>query len=166
MNISIMRKLNILGIGVITTLMILLMIELVFAQIITDLLIGNINDNLILLIIILGLFGFTMIISILIGFVITKDISRDVVFRASRLSFIGLIIFLFVVANTTLFIFYKNVYSQVHGFEILLIFPQVLIYFGIYILDNVFYLFILMIIVYYIFFIIFLEKFYVEKWRY
>ena len=164
MNISLTKKLNIFGTGVLSTLLLLVMIEAGFAQVISDLLIENINDNLILLIIILGLFIFTIFISLFVGFYIPEDISRNAVFRASRLSFIGVLLFLFVISNTFLFIFYPNVYSKVHGFEILPIFPQVLVYFGIYILDNVFYLFILTIVVYYLFFVIFLEKFFIERY--
>lgn len=164
MNISLMKKLNIFGTGVLSTLLLLLMTETLFAQLVSDLLIGNINDNLVLLIIILGLFIFTIFISLIVGFYITKDIHRKAVFSASRLSFFGVLLFLFFLTNIFLFIFYPNVYSKVHGFEILPIFPQVLVYFGIYILDNIFYLFILIIVVYYMFFVILLEKFFIERY--
>lgn len=163
MDINLKRKVSIIGIGSLSTLIILLMVEVLFAQILTDTLIGNIDDNLMLLVIILGLFLFTIIISVIVGYFITEDISQISVFKSSTMSLIYLIIFLFVVSNITLFINYRNIYSEVYGFEVLWIFPQVLVYFSIYILGMVFNLFVLVIVVYYIFFIFFLEKFYVKR---
>ena len=165
MDISIRRKINIIVIGCISTLLILLMIEVFFAQILTDIIIGNISDNLILLIIISGLFFFTIIISIVVGFFITGDITKMGVYKASLMSLGCLLLFLFIITNGSLLIFYKQVYSKIHGFQVLGISPQVLVYFSIYILEDVFNLFILTIIIYYLFFIIFLEKFYEVKYR-
>lgn len=164
MNIRMKKKINIMGIGIISTLLILLMVEVIFAQILTDFLIGNISDNLMLLLIMMGMFLFTIIISIIIGYVITKDISEKSVYKASAMSLLGLLLFLFVISNGSLFIYYREVYSKISWYELIPIFPQVLVYFSIYILGDVFNLFILIIIVYYIFFIILLEKFYEVKY--
>lgn len=165
MNISLKQKINIMIVGGVSTLLILLMVETAFAQIISDFLIGHISDNLILFIIILGLFVFTIIISIVVGIFITKDIRRLSVLKASIMSLSCLLLFLFIISNATLFIRYKEIYSEIHGLQIVLIFPQVLIYFSIYILGDVFLLFILEIVVYYIFFVFFLENFYEGKYR-
>lgn len=163
MNISLKKKFSIIGIGSIGTLIILLMIETAFAQAITDFLIGNISDNSILLVIILGLFIFTLIISIIVGYFITEDINQTSVYKASGMSLLCLLIFLFIITNLSLFIYHRHVYQNIYGFEILWIFPEVLIYFSIYILGVVFNLFIIMILVYYVFFVIFLEKFFKMK---
>jgi len=167
MNIDMRNKINIIGIGSISTLLILLMIETLFFQIISDTLINNINDNLMLLIIVVGLFIFTIIISIIVGYFVTQDISRGSVFRASIMSLECLIMFLFIVSNISLFFTYRNMYSGLTGnrsFLILPLFPQVLINFGIYILSEIFYLFILIIVVYYLFFVLFLEKLFITKY--
>jgi len=166
MNISLKRKVGIIGIGSISTLLILLMIETIFAQIISDFLIGHISDNLILLIIISGLFLFTIIISIIVGYFVSQDIHQDSVYKASIISLLCLLLFLFTISNGSLFIYYRNVYQNIRWFELVPVFPQVLISFSIYILGDVFNLFILMIVVYYIFFVIFLEKFYIRKQSY
>ena len=158
--ISIKQKVSIVGLGSISTLLILLMTEVMFAQILTDTLIGNINDNLMLLIVIIGLFLLTIVIAFILGYFITQDIALKSVRNASIMSLMCLLLFLFGVANGSLFIFYRDVYSEVIGFEILWIFPQVLVYFSIYVLGDVFSLFILEIIIYYVFFFIFLEKLY------
>ena len=158
--ISIKQKISIVGLGSISTLLILLMTEVMFAQVLTDTLIGNINDNLMLLIVIIGLFLLTIVIAFILGYVITQDIALKSVRNASIMSLMCLVLFLFGVANGSLFIFYRDVYSEVSGFEILWIFPQVLVYFSIYVLGDVFSLFILEIIIYYLFFIVFLEKLY------
>ncbi len=162
-NITIKRKINIIGIGSLSTLLILLMAEVLFAQILTDTILNSINDNIMLLIIMMGMFLFTIIISIIVGYFITQDITRKSVLKTTIMSFLCLLLSLFVISNVSLFIAYRSVYSEIHGFEILFIFPQVLIYFSIYILGDVFSLFIFEIIVYYVFFIFFLEKFYKVK---
>ncbi len=165
MEISFKKKISVIGIGTISTLLILLMFEVLLAQIITDFILDSINDNTILLIIMMSLFIFTMIISIIVGIFITKDITRISVLKATIMSFLCLLLFLFIISNTLLLIFYRNVYSKIHGFEILFIFPSILIYFSIYILQDIFNLFIFEILIYYIFFIVFLEKFYKVKYR-
>lgn len=163
MYISIKQKISIIGLGSISTLLILLMTEVLFAQILVSTLIGNISDNLMLLIIILGLFLFTIIIAFVVGYFISQDIALKSVRNASIMSLACLISFLFVVSNVSLFILHRNVYSKIFGFEIIWVFPQVLVYFSIYVLGDVFNLFLLQIIVYYLFFIFFLEKLYKKK---
>jgi len=163
MNISIKRMISIIGIGSISTLLILLMLEVAFAQVLTNTLIGNISDNLILLIIILGLFLLTIIIAFVVGYFISQDIALKSVYKSSIMGLMCLMLFLFVVSNVSLFVLYREVYSKVSGFEILWIFPQVLVLFSVYVLGDVFSLFILEIIVYYCFFIVFLEKLYQVK---
>ncbi len=160
MEISLKIKISIVGIGSISTLLVLLMWEVLFAQILTDTILNSINDNVMLLIIMTGMFILTTIISIIVGYFITKDITRISVLKTTIMSFLSLILFLFIISNVSLFILYRSVFSGIHGFQILFIFPQVLIYFSIYILNDVFNLFILQIVVYYIFFIAFLEKLY------
>ena len=163
MNISIKKKLNIIGIGSVSTLLILLMVEVLFAQILTDTILNSINDNLALLIIMSGMFLFTIIISVVVGYFLTEDINLKSVRNATILSVLCLLLFLFIVVNSSLYLNYPEVYSKIHGFQILGVFPQVLIKFSIYILGDVFALFILEIIVFYLFFIIFLEKLYQKK---
>jgi len=163
MNLGFKQIISVVGVGSISTIIILLMVETAFAQILTDTLIGNISDNVILLVIILGLFIFTIIISVVVGYFITGNISQMSVYKASVMSLLCLIGFLFVITNTSLFIYHRDVYSQIYGLEIALIFPQVIVYFSIYILGTVFNLFVMVIVVYYLFFAFFLEKFYKIK---
>lgn len=163
MYISLKQKISVVGLGSVSTLLILLMTEVMFAQFLTNTLIGNINDNLMLLIIILGLFLLTIVIAFIVGYFISQDIALKSVRNASIMSLMCLLLFLFVVANGSLFIFYRDVYQNIFGFEIIWIFPQVLVYFSIYILGDVFNLFLLQIIIYYVFFVIFLEKLYQLK---
>jgi len=161
--ISFKQKISIVGLGSVSTLLILLMLEVMFAQIITNTILNNISDNLMLLIIIIGLFLLTIVIAFIVGYFITQDIALKSVRNASILSLACLLLFLFITCNISLFILHENVYSKVYGFDILWIFPEVLVYFSIYILGDVFNLFILTIVVYYLFFIIFLEKLYIKK---
>ena len=163
MDISLKQKVSIIGLGSISTLLILLMTEVMFASILTDTLIGNINDNLMLLIIIIGLFLLTIVIAFIVGYFISQGITLKSVRNASIMSVACLVLFLFIVSNGSLFVLYRNVYSKIYGFEIIWIFPQVLVYFSIYVLNDVFNLFILTIVVYYVFFVFFLEKLYQLK---
>jgi len=161
--ISLFRKVSIVGLGSISTLLILLMLEVLLASIITDTILGFINDNLMLLVIILSLMLLTIVIAFIIGFLISKDIALKSVRNASILSLVCLLSFLFVACNVTLFFNYRYIYSGLIGFEIIPVFPQVIVYFSIYMLGDVFNLFILIIIVYYVFFIFFLERFYKKR---
>ena len=163
MDISLKQKVSIIGLGSISTLLILLMTEVMFASILTDTLIGNISDNLMLLVIIIGLFLLTIVIAFIVGYFISQDIAIKAVRNASFMSLLCLVLFLFVVCNISLFVLYRYVYSEIYGFQILLVFPQVLVLFSIYVLDDVFNLFILTIVVYYVLFIVFLEKLYIKK---
>ena len=135
------------------------------AQLLTDFIIGSINDDLMLLIIIIGLFLFTIVIAFIVGYFISQDITLRSVINASVMSLFCLIIFLFAVCNVLLYLNYSFIYSEIRGFEILWVFPKVLVYFAIYILGDVFNLFILIIVVYYCFLIFFLEKFYIKKFK-
>lgn len=164
MNINIKKKVSIIGIGSVSTLLILLMVEVLFAQILTDTILNNVSDNLMLLIIMMGMFLFTIIIAVIVGYFITADIKRRSVFKASVMSLLCLVLFLFIVSNGSLFMYYRGVYVDIHGFEILPVFPQVLIKFSIYVLGDVFNLFILVFVAYYLFFVFFLEKLYKLKY--
>ena len=139
------------------------MLEVFMAQIIVNTILNNISNNLILLIVIISLFLLTIVISFIVGFFVAGDIRLKSVRNASILSLACLFVVLFVVCNVSLYLNYKDIYSQIYGFEILWIFPQVLVYFSIYILEDVFSLFVIIIIIYYAFFVIFLEKLYIEK---
>ncbi len=165
MDISLKQKISIIGLGSISTLLVLLMLEVMMAQIITNTILNNINDNLMLLIIIIGLFLMTIVIAFIVGYSITQDIALKSVRNASTMSLMCLLLFLFIVSNGSLLIFYRNVYQNIFGFQILLVFPQVLVYFSIYVLNDVFNLFILTIVVYYVFFVIFLEKLYQLRFK-
>lgn len=160
MEISLKRKISIIGIGSISTLSILLMVETLFAQILTDTILNNISDNLMLLIIMTGMLLIVIIISIIVGYFVSQDIHQDSVYKSFVISLLCLLLFLFTISNGSLLIYYREVYSGIRGFEILFVSPEALIKFSIYILGDVFLLFILEIVVYYIFFVIFLEKFY------
>jgi len=163
MNISLNRKISIVGLGSISTLLVLLMSEVLFAQILTNTILNNISDNLMLLIIIIGLFLMTILIAFIVGYFISQDIALKSVRNSSIMSLGCLLFFLFIVSNVSLFVLYRDVYSKIYGFDIIGIFPQVLVYFSIYILEDVFNLFILTIVVYYVIFVVFLEKLYKKK---
>lgn len=148
---------SIIGLGSISTLLILLMTEVMFAQFLTNMLIGNINDNLTLLIIIIGLLLMTVTISAIISYVITTDIAVKTIRNTIFMSLMCLIIFLFAICNITLFLNYRHVYDNLRGLDVFFVFPEVLVLFSIYVLNDVFSLFVIVIIIYYLMFIFFLR---------
>lgn len=163
MNISIKQKISVVGIGSLSTLLILLMMEVLMAQIITSTILNNISDNLMLLIIITSLFLLTIVIAFIVGFFVTQDIALKSVRNASVMSLMSLVLFLFAVANGSLFVYYRDVYSEIYGFEILWVFPQVLVLFSIYVLKDIFNLFLVVIFSYYVMFVVFLDKLYIPR---
>lgn len=163
LKIPIKQKITILGVGFLASLLLLLIIYVMFAQVIVDFLINSIDNQIILSLIILGLLMLSFVISLIVGFLITDDIRKTSILKASIMSFLVNFIIILVISYVSLIIFYPNVFSEVSGLEIILIFPQVIIYFSIYILIHPFYLFIISSFVYFIIFIIFLEIYYESK---
>lgn len=163
MKIPIKQKITILGVGFLASLLLLLIIYVLFAQVIVDYLINSLDNLIILSLIILGLLMLSFIISLVVGFLITDNIKETSVLKASVMSFLVNFFLIVIISYISMFIFYPNVFSEVSGLETLLIFPQVIIYFSIYILSHPFYLFIVSSFVYFIIFIIFLEIYHERK---
>lgn len=163
MKIPLKQKVSIVGIGFISSLLILLIIYVLFARVIVDFIMNNIAETLILGVIVFGLLLLSFIISITIGFLITDEIRRDTVIMASMMSLLTLFTIILIVSYTSMAILYPGIYSKTRGPEAILIFPQVILYFSIYVLDHPFYLFIISSFVYFIIFTLYLESYYQRK---
>jgi hypothetical protein len=162
-DIIITRKLAIFGIGLIGNLFILLILYALFSQLLVDFVIGNISNQVVLGLIILGLMMISLIISIPISLWITNDVKRRVIYKSMLVSFIGTFIILYILSYVSLFYLYPDVFSEVEGLFILLIFPQVIMNFSIYVLSHPFYLVIIVGVIYFALYVVFLDFYYEAK---
>ena len=163
-NLKLKETINILGTGVGSSLLVFLIIQIGFAQTLVDYVLDNINDDFALSLVIFGLLFISFIASIITSILLTEFVSELTVLFASFLAFYFAFIGLIVLSYSFMFLEFRYVFSEVHGFEILLIFPQVIIAFAIYGFgNNIIMLFVLSMFSYYLFFILFLDKFYIVK---
>ena len=152
------EKLNILIVGILVSVLFFFMIEVLFAFVIKNTVMGVMDNGFVLILIIIGLELLIFPIGVLVGIMMTKQIKVNSVLKASLMAFICNLLFLIFVSYISLFIAYPVVFSEVSGAEIILIVPQVIVYFGIYILNNVILMFIFSIISYFVFYILFLGQ--------
>ncbi len=154
---------NILGSGIGASLLVFLIIQVGFAQTLVDFVLDHISDDFTLSLIIFGLLSIAFIASIGTSILLTQFLSELSVLYASSLAYYASFISLIIISYIFMFLKFRSVFSMVHGFEIMLIFPQVIITFGLYVLGNIIVLFIISMVLYYLFFILFLDKFYIVK---
>ncbi|KKN08941.1 hypothetical protein LCGC14_1051670 [marine sediment metagenome] len=154
---------NILGTGIGASLLVFLIIQVGFAQTLVDFVLDHISDDFTLSLIIFGLLSIAFIASIGTSILLTQFLSELSVLYASSLAYYASFISLIIISYIFMFLKFRSVFSMVHGFEIMLIFPQVIITFGLYVLGNIIVLFIISMVLYYLFFILFLDKFYIVK---
>ncbi|MHA1502434.1 MAG: hypothetical protein ACTSSB_11340 [Candidatus Heimdallarchaeota archaeon] len=161
--LTIKEKVNVLIVGILVSVLFFFMIEVLFAFIIKNTVMGVLDNGIVLMLIILGLELLIFPIGIVVGIMMTQKTKLKSVLKASLMAFICNLLFLIFISYISLFIAYPEVFSEVSGVEIILIVPQVLVYFGIYILNNVILLFIFSVVSYFIFYIIFLDVFHEYK---
>lgn len=159
-NITIRQKLNIFAIGFISSLLILLMFYVLFAQVISDFVIGQLEGMSILFIIMMSLLLLTLFSSVIISFFMVKDIKRVSIAKASVMSLIVTLFVIIILSYVSLFILYPDIFRELENIGIILVFPQVILYFGVYVLNEIYALFILTLVIYFIVYIMFLEVFY------
>jgi len=149
--------------NVILTVLFFIIVEALFAQFTVDLILQYFDSQFILMFIILGLDLIVLIVSIVVSLLITEHITGESIYKAGIMAYFGSFLLILMVAYITLFLRYPEVFSETGGLEVLLIFPQVLVYFAIYILEVPILLFIYTSILYSILFIIFLSEYYEYK---
>jgi len=158
--IEIKTKGKIFVLGFLFSLLGTLMLYAFFARLINDLALDLLEGNDILLLIIIGQFGISFIISVAFGVLLTEDVAKRSVFLASGVALLVSFTLLLGICYFGLALMYPDIYSQLQGFDIIAAFPSVIMTFSIYILGNSFLINIITIIIYYLFFLTFLETFY------
>lgn len=157
------EMINIFGVGIGISLLIFLIIQVGFAQLLTDIIINNINQQFTLFLIIFGLLFISFLSSIITSYLVTNYLSKISVLYASFMAIYGSLFILIIISYGTLLIYNPALFRNVHGFAMFLIFPQVIITFTIYFLENIIFLFIFSIVSYFALFILFLNDFYIIK---
>ena len=155
-------------IGSIISVLIFFMIQVLYAQILVDYIIQFLeNQDVFFTIILIFSFGeiIALIISIIVSMIILRKVVRIQVFKAILFAFLINILFWFILSFLSLWFYYPEVFSEIVGYEIIFISPLLIVYFGIYILDNITLVWIFTQITYFILFGIFMNVFYVEKRR-
>lgn len=165
-NIETGKKAQIFIMGFFISLIVLLMVWGAFARFINDYIVDLFSGNNVLLLIILGLQLISLGVAVGVGILLTDDVSKKSVLKASLMSFILTLAIIIGISYFVLAILYPEIFSEVKGFEFIGIFPSVIMYFSIYVLKNPFTVYILTILIYYLLFVVFLEDFYEYENRY
>ncbi len=151
------RIMNFIVLGVVISVFFLLILLIPYFIFLEEFIIGNVDNNLIMGFIIIGLFLLGTLISTFASYyLLSKEASRTLILRIAIISIITSLLTLFIISFITLWFFDATIFSAIEYYELILIFPQQLIYFSIFILGEVYYLFIIMIFFYFIYFILFL----------
>ena len=159
-------KLKIFGVGFLFSLLGVLMIWAFYARLINDIAVDLLDGNNILLLVIIGNFGITCIVSVVSGIIITEDIAKRSVYQASGVAIFVSFVILIGLCYFGLVITYPEVFSELQGIDVIFAFPSVIMYFSIYALGNSFIINIIAIIIYYILFLTFLDTFYEYEIKY
>lgn len=165
-NIETEKKAKIFILGTFISLLVSLMVWSAVARVINDLVVDLFSGNNVLLIIILGLELIFLGVAIAIGLLLTEDVSKITVLKASLMAFVLTFAIIIGISYLSLAIFYPEIFTDIKGIEFVLVFPSIIMYFSIYVLNHPFAIYILTILIYYLLFIIFLEEFYEYENRY
>jgi len=152
--------------NVILTILFFIILEVLFAQFTIDLIMVYFEQDFILLFIILGLDLVILTLSIIVSIMLTEHVEKKGIYKAGIMAYFSSFLFMLLMGYITLYLRYPQIFNEVTGIEILLIFPQIIVYFTLYILQIPILFFILTSIVYSIFFIIFLTEYYEYKPHY
>lgn len=147
--------------SIIISFIIFLMLQTFLAQILVDYVLQQISSNSYLIIMVILMVGLTifMSISIIISVLIATQIKRTAVLKSSFFAlFLNLFIW-FSISFLSLFYYYPNIFNNIRGWELLTVFPILLMYYSVYVLNNVTYIWFYIDISYGIIFMIFLYAF-------
>jgi len=179
LRLSLQEIAKILVIGPATAIISFFILEVATAQFFETYILAYFEegDNLIVGLLILAFFGIAMLVSIIAGVLITDDMKKLSVLKASLMGFLTSLFIVIVIA----YIFVHQLYPEFffenisEWFDYFILFPNVIVVFAIYVLDSLFYLYVIVVLSYFIIFTIYLEiyyeypeqkfpKFYNEMW--
>ena len=159
-------KVKIFILGLFVSFLVILMLWAFWARILYDFALDLLAGNDILLLIILGLLGISLFASTAVGIIITEDMSRKSVFTASWVALAISFVIIIIISYGFVLVLYPVAFLELVGIDVVLAFPSVIAYFSLYVLNDVFTIYIITIVIYYILFIVLLENFYEYSPRY
>jgi len=159
-------KVKIFILGLFVSLLVILMLWAFLARVIADFAVDLLAGNDILLLIIVGLLGISLGASTIVGITLTEDISRKSVLRASGVALAISFVIIIIISYVFVLGLYPVAFSELVGIDVILAFPSVIAYFSLYVLNDVFTIYILTIVIYYALFIVLLETYYEYSPRY
>ena len=159
-------KVRIFILGLFVSLLVILMLWAFWSRVLNDFALDLLAGNDILLLIMLGLLGISLFASTAVGIMLTEDMSRRSVFNASLVALFFTFVIIIMISYGFVLVLYPVAFSELIGIDVVLAFPSVIAYFSLYVLNDVFTIYILTIVIYYSLFIVFLETFYEYSPRY
>ena len=132
--VKLFEALGFAGISSIGSFLLFLMVAVFFAQIITDFLILESSGYGLLIIIIVAGFFTALLISIIISLLVTKTIPYPYIWSATVLAFILNLVIWFIISYVGLWIVYPNTVNGLYVWEVIIIIPEIIATFGIYII--------------------------------
>ena len=147
--------------GLFSTL-IFLMIEVIFAQMVLDYVLPLTQDSGMYFNVFLIFIGGEMIaltISIIIPFIMRRKLPKSLILKASLLGFLVNLVFWIILSFMLLFFLYPEIFKNIVGYEIIFITPVLVVYLGIYVFNDVTFIWFLSQITYFLFFALFLYLF-------
>jgi hypothetical protein len=160
-NISGMDKLKILAIGALSSCLIFFVIFTFYGDILTSyVLSSSMSDQVIFTLLFIGLDLIALVASVIISFIIVRDVSLEAIVKAAILSLLISLFVTVLLSYILLLVFFPFVFKNITGFEIVLVWTQAFIYAGIYVFGSSIELFVISILIYYLAFIFLLEQFF------
>lgn len=157
------QKLNVLIIGIVSSILLLFMIYVAFAQFFLKYIEGTVAPDFYLAFLIIGMLFISIFSSVITSFLTVKNVKLKSIIYSSLLAYLIHFLLIISISYISLFAYYPEVFSGLSGSDYFFVFPMVIVYFTIYVLEQFIYLFFISVITYYIFFVIFLDRLYVEK---
>jgi len=153
--------LKIIVFGPLVSLFAFLMLEVLTAHFFVNFIINNLEDRVTLSLIILVLLAISLLVSTVVGILITKeDLKKIVVIKASIMAYCVSLVCIIVISYGYMLAFHSSFFEELDWIDFFLQFPVVIVYFGIYAFNSIIALYLFTVICYFIIFIIFLEKYY------
>jgi hypothetical protein len=162
-DITLTKKVNIILTGALASVLVFFVLYAAFARTLFITVFEDLKDhNNFLLWFVLIIEGIATIAAILVSFLVVDDIPKKYSLAAGLVAFLTNTTLLIVISYIGLFITRPDLFQGLQGFDVILVFPTVILYFSIIILGHPIYFVLLSMLTYFPLFVMYLELFYTE----
>ena len=154
---------KIFALNTILSLLFFIMIEAIFAQVFVDFLLNLLDQQMLLLCVVLGLNSIALIVSLLVSLLVTEQVRSKSIFISAGMAYASTFLAMLFLSYASLFLRYPSVFEGLEGAQILLVFPQVMVYFAVYCTPSPIWFFVFTILIYSLLFISFLAQYHEYK---